>query len=105
MDHIPFSDLRAKLAETLSNLDERTEPLFIARRGRRTAVLLSVSQYEALVNKKYVDDGPAARLEAWRAEYASELQALNDEAGGEPFADVRDKSPDRPVTWTDDIGA
>ena len=69
MDNIPFSDLRAKLAETLSNLDARTEPLFIARRGRRTAVLLSVPQYEALVKKKSVDDGPAARLAAWRAEY------------------------------------
>ena len=105
MDNIPFSDLRANLAETLSSLDARTEPLFIARRGRPTAVLMSVPQYEALVNKKSADDGPAARLAAWRAEYATELQALNDEADGDPFANVRDKSPDRPVTWTDDIDA
>ena len=105
MDNIPFSDLRAHLAETLSSLDARTEPLFIARRGRPTAVLMSVPQYEALVNKR-PDDGPAARLAAWRAEHIPLLAKLEAEGDNiDPFANLRDKSPDRPVTWADDVNA
>ena len=106
MDTISFSELRAKLAEALAGLDGRAEPLMIVRRGRPTGVLMSVSQYVALVNEKSADDGPAARLAAWRSEYIPLLAQLEAEGDNiDPFANLRDKSSDRPVTWPDDIDA
>ena len=33
MDSIPYSEVRAHLAETLKKLEVREEPLYISRRG------------------------------------------------------------------------
>jgi prevent-host-death family protein len=98
MDSIPYSEIRAHLAETLKQLEVREEPVYISRRGEPAAVLMSVTQYKRLLQQA---DDPAGRLAAWRAEYAQDEDAWKDEP--DPWADVRDRSPPRPVTWTDDI--
>jgi prevent-host-death family protein len=101
MDSIPYSELRAHLAETLKKLEVRDEPVFISRRGEPAAVLMSVAQYVRLRG------GPKdfyASMMAWRERYAAELEEEAREGPYvDPFADVRDRSPARPVTWTDDI--
>ena len=63
---IPFSDLRARLAETLRAIEQANEPVFISRRGEPAAVLMSVAQYRRLTAQA---DGPLARLAAWRARH------------------------------------
>lgn len=98
MDSIPYSEVRANLAETLKRLEVREEPVYISRRGQPAGVLMSVAQYERL---KYQSDSPVARWLAWRAQYAKEWADETEEA--DPWADVRDRTPPRPVTWTDDI--
>lgn len=98
MDSIPYSEVRAHLAETLKKLEVREEPLYISRRGEPAGVLMSVAQYQRLQSQS---DGPLARWLAWRAKHAKEIETWKDEP--DPWADVRDRTPPRPVTWTDDI--
>lgn len=98
MDSVPYSEVRAHLAETLKQLELREEPIYISRRGEPAAVLMSVAQFERLQNRS---DGPAARMLAWRARHAQELEAWKHEP--DPWADVRDRRPSRPVTWADDM--
>lgn len=99
MQTIPFSDLRTHLAETLRALERGTEPMVISRRGEPAAVLMSMAQYRQLLGQV---DGPAARLAAWRART---LTPGAHEPEDDPWADVRDRSPGRPVTWVDDLMA
>lgn len=94
MHTIPFSEARTRLAETLSSLDEGGEPVLISRRGQATAVLMSVAQYERLLAQ---GDGPAARLQAWRAEHENELAEWG--RAGDPWVDVRDRRATRSVDW------
>ncbi len=92
MDSIPYSEVRARLAETLKQLEVREEPILISRRGQPAGVLMSVAQYQRL---RGATGGLAEALTAWRARYADELAA--DEAAGDgidPYADVRDRSID-----------
>lgn len=97
MQIIAFTELRAHLAETLRALEQDTEPLFIARRGEPTAVLMSVTQYQRLTQP---DTGFAEALSAWRARHAA---ALAEADPIDPFADVRDRSPSStPFAWPDD---
>ena len=98
MDSIPYSAVRAHLAETLKQLEVREEPVYISRRGQPAGVLMSVAQFERLQNRS---EGPVARWLAWRAKYAKDLEDWTDET--DPWADVRDRTPPRTVTWTDDI--
>lgn len=101
MDSIPYSEVRAHLAETLKKLEVREEPVYISRRGEPAGVLMSVAQYQRL---KGGHTDFYSSLMAWRERYGTEL--AEEERNGtyvDPFADVRDRRPPRPVTWTDDI--
>lgn len=98
MVSIPYSEVRAHLAETLKQLELQEDSVYISRRGEPAGVLMSVAQYERLVNQS---EGPAGRLAAWRAKYTQERHAGKDEP--DPWADVRNRLPTRPVTWPDDI--
>jgi len=105
MNSIPYSDLRAHLAETLKQLEVREEPLFISRRGEHAAVLMSVAQFERLQRGQ---GGFGQALLAWRERHAAELAAEADEAWQDPFADVRDRSADggRPaMDWMEILSA
>ena len=96
METLPYSEVRAHLAETLKRLEAREEPVYISRRGELAGVLLSVAQYHRLAQQA---DSPAERLAAWRAEHAGSLT----EADDDPWADVRDRRPPRPFEWPEDI--
>jgi prevent-host-death family protein len=101
MDSIPYSEVRAQLAETLKRLALRDEAIYISRRGQPAGVLMSVAQYERLQGG--IGDFGNALL-AWRQRYESELAAASNEEWQDPFADVRDRSPDGgrpPFAWPD----
>jgi len=105
MNSIPYSDLRAHLAETLKQLEVREEPLFISRRGEHAAVLMSVPQYERLQRGQ---GGFGQALLAWRERHAAELAAEDDESWQDPFADVRDRGADGgrpPMDWMEILSA
>lgn len=105
MNSIPYSDLRAHLAETLKQLEVREEPLFISRRGEHAAVLMSVAQFERLQRGQ---GGFGQALLAWRERHAAELAAEDDESWQDPFADVRDRGADggRPaMDWMEILSA
>lgn len=92
MDSIPYSQMRAHLAETLKQLQVREEPVFISRRGEPAAVLMSVAQYRRLQGGQ--KDFFSA-LVAWRERYATELEeTARSGISADPFADVRDRSED-----------
>lgn len=99
MQTIPFSEVRARLADTLRVLAHSEEPVFISRRGEPAAVLLSVAHYQRLTSAPTQDSWSA--LQAWRTRHAMDA-APADEA--DPFTDVRDRSPDggRDFTWPDE---
>jgi prevent-host-death family protein len=93
------SQLRSTLSSTMRiDTGRREEPVYISRRGEPAGVLMSVAQFERLQSQS---GGPIARWLAWRAKYAKDLEDWTDET--DPWADVRDRTPPRPVTWTDDI--
>lgn len=102
METIPYSELRAHLAETITRLEVRDEPVFISRRGKPVAVLMSVAQYRRFSGGQKT--GFASALSTWRQRYHAELE--EEERNGayvDPFADVRDRTPPRAATWADDI--
>lgn len=90
MDSIPYSEVRAHLAATLKRLEVREEPIYISRRGEPAGVLMSVAQYQRLTAG--AGNGFWAALCAWRERHADYL--ASPEAEDDPFADVRDRSPD-----------
>ncbi len=101
LDSIPYSELRAHLAETLERLEARDKPIYISRRGEPAGVLLSVAQYRRLSGDD-VAFGDA--MAAWRLRHAEALAADAETDGdADPFADVRDQQPTRPVTWPEDV--
>ena len=90
MDSIPYSDVRAHLANTLKQLQARDEPVYISRRGAPAAVLMSVAQYQRLTAAP--ENNLWSALCAWRERNADYLNSP--EAEEDPFANVRDRSPD-----------
>ncbi|GAA0753446.1 type II toxin-antitoxin system Phd/YefM family antitoxin [Ideonella azotifigens] len=104
MDSIPYSEIRAHLAETLRELEVREEPIYISRRGEPAGVLMSVAQYRRLTTGD-VAPGPWAALQAWRSEHAAEL-AQQDHAD-DPFANLREADENggrAPFEWPADAG-
>lgn len=79
----------------------RDAPIYISRRGEPAGVLLSVAQYRRLSGD---DLGFGDAMAAWRQRHAAAIAAdAGDNNDADPFADVRDRQPTRPVTWPDDI--
>ncbi len=101
MDSIPYSEVRANLAETLKRLEVRDEPIYISRRGEPAGVLMSVARYERLAGAAGNDFWKA--LCTWREQNADWL--ASPEAEEDPFANVRDRSDfgRPPFTFDDDV--
>lgn len=92
MKTIPFSEARAHFAETLQSVQESRDPLLISRRGKGSAVLVSVDTWDALATPVA---GFAEALTEWRALYLVELpQTTEDE-----FENLRDNTPGREFSW------
>lgn len=90
MENLTMADTRARLAETLDELQARQTPVLITRRGKRAAVLMPVERYEALTARKAQSMGLLARLAAWQQEFG----------GVDELPEVpRDSSPGREVEW------
>ena len=99
MDSIPYSQIRAHLAETLKKLEVREEPVYISRRGEPAGVLMSVAQYQRL---REGQGGFGQAMLAWRERHAAALAAETNESWPDPFADIRDRSLDGgrpPIDW------
>ncbi|HXU30755.1 MAG TPA: type II toxin-antitoxin system prevent-host-death family antitoxin [Thermoanaerobaculia bacterium] len=71
METIPFSAARANLARTLDQACN--DPLIITRRGKRSVVLLSLQDFQALEETAYLLHSPknASRLLSATAQLAS----------------------------------
>ncbi len=72
---------------------EQGEPIQISWQGKQVAVMLSASEYERLLNKQV---GFWESVEQFRQEYQVEKADIDPD---QIFADVRDKSPGREVTF------
>jgi len=89
MDSIPYSEIRAHFAETIKWLEVREEAVYISRRGEPAAVLMSVAEYRRLTGG---ENSAGEALAAWRQRHADYL--ASPEAEEDPFANLRDPSPD-----------
>lgn len=101
MQSIPFSEVRAHLADTLREVETAQEPLLISRRGETAGVLMSWSQYRQLSAARR---GFGARLQQWRAEclplsLPSDADADAAAPDADPFTNLRDPSPGRTLDW------
>ena len=47
---LPTNEVRSKIGEILNRLQQTGEPIFISRRGRAEAVLLSMDRYSAMID-------------------------------------------------------
>ena len=90
MQAIPFSEARAHLAETLQHIEGGGSPVFISRRGKAAAVLMSIASYQQMTG---IEQGFNERLEAWRQTYIKEL-SLEDE-----FSSLRQAEAGRDFSW------
>lgn len=90
MQTIPFSEVRAHLADALRELEIKQTPVVISRRGKAAGVLISPAQYQQLVGSP---QGFASRLAQWRMDYAP---AVTD---ADPFTQLREPSAGREFSW------
>jgi antitoxin YefM len=58
MDAISYSEARASLAKVMDKVCDDHEPFIITRRGKRSVVLLSLEDYEALGETAYLRRSP-----------------------------------------------
>jgi len=91
MRHIPLSQARANLADTLRSVEIGTEPALISRRGEPAAVLMSIAQFRRLSG---ASRNFAELLDGWRQHHLDGDAPVDD-----PWVDVRDPSPGRDVEW------
>jgi prevent-host-death family protein len=90
MQAIPFSEARAHLAETLQNIEGGGNPVFISRRGKAAAVLMSIATYQQITS---VEQGFSERLAAWRQTHIEELAVEDD------FSSLRQTEAGRDFLW------
>ena len=93
MQTIPFTEIRDRLAETIRTIEATQEPLILSRRDKAKAVLMSYAQYQRLTAPTF-DLGAA--IAEWRADFGPRPGDPDDD---DPYAHVRDRSPERPFRW------
>lgn len=98
MPSMPFSEVRAHLADTLREVELTAQPVLISRRGATAGVLMSWTQYQELTGAPDRQAGFAARLAHWRAEHPDAVADTAADAA-DPWAGVRDSSPGRDAVW------
>ena len=59
MDAVTYSSARANLASTMNRVCEDHEALIITRNGEQSVVMLSLEDYNALVESAYLLRNPA----------------------------------------------
>lgn len=88
----PIDQIPLNLERILQEV-EQGEPVEIIWQGKQVAVMLSASEYERLLSKKL---GFWESVEQLRQEYDVENADINPDW---VFANVRDKSPGREITF------
>lgn len=93
MQTLPFSEVRAQLADALRGV-EAGEPVVISRRGQAAGVLMSFAQYQQLGG----GTGFADQLARWRLEYAPDAD-MGVASEADPFEGVRQADAGRDFAW------
>jgi len=96
MLHIPFSQMRANLADTLHSVEAIDEPVVNTRRGAPTAILMSVAQFRRLAGSTR---GFAERLDEWRRQHLEDAEHSVAAAATDRWANVRDTRMRRDAEW------
>lgn len=91
-----IAEARDNFAAIIRDVEETAEPVEVTRRGQPVAVILSTEQYARLSGKEQKQSFWEGYLE-WREKW--QVDEWEDE--DDPFADLRDPSPGRPVDLWD----
>ena len=89
---LPISEVKARLPELVTGVEEREEEVVVTRNGRPAAVLVSYAEFERLKETLDVlsDPGLMRQIEESRAFYASGRKGLSfEDVFGEPLRPVR----------------
>lgn len=90
MNNIPFSQVRANLAQLIQQ-SKQGQPIFISQRGQTSAVLLSFNDYQKLGNQ------PQSLMQAWSAWHQQHIQDLQNET--DDFQPERSQELGRDFSW------
>jgi prevent-host-death family protein len=89
---LPISEVKARLPELVTSVQEREEEIVVTRNGRPAAVLVSYVEFERLKETLDVLSDPSLmrQIEESRAFYASGGKGLSfEDVFGEPLHPVR----------------
>lgn len=89
---LPISEVKARLPELVTGVEEREEEIVVTRNGKPAAVLVSYAEFERLKETLDVlsDPGLMRQIEESRAFYAAGGKGLSfEDAFGEPLRPVR----------------
>ena len=89
---LPISEVKARLPELVTGVQDREEEIVVTRNGKPAAVLVSYAEFERLKETLDVlsDPGLMRQIEESRAFYASGRKGLSfEDVFGEPLHPVR----------------
>ncbi len=89
---LPISEVKARLPELVTGVEQREEEIVVTRNGRPAAVLVSYAEFERLKETLDVlsDPGLMRQIEESRAFYASGRKGLTfEDVFGEPLRPAR----------------
>ncbi len=89
---LPISEVKARLPELVTGVEEREEEVVVTRNGKPAAVLVSYAEFERLKETLDVlsDPGVMRQIERSRSFYASGQKGLSfEDVFGEPLRPVR----------------
>lgn len=89
---LPISEVKARLPELVTGVQEREEEVVVTRNGRPAAVLVNYAEFERLKETLDVLSDPSLmrQIEESRAFYASGRKGLSfEDVFGEPLRSVR----------------
>lgn len=89
---LPISEVKARLPELVTGVEEREEEIVVTRNGKPAAVLVNYAEFERLKETLDVlsDPGLMRQIEESRAFYAAGGKGLSfEDVFGEPLRQVR----------------
>ena len=90
MNNIPFSQVRANLAQLIQQ-SKQGQPIFISQRGQTSAVFLSFNDYQKLGHQ------PQSLMQAWSAWHQQHIHDLQNET--DDFQPERSQEQGRNFSW------
>ncbi|HEY7658760.1 MAG TPA: type II toxin-antitoxin system Phd/YefM family antitoxin [Burkholderiales bacterium] len=91
---LPISEVKARLPELVTGVEEREEEIVVTRNGKPAAVLVNYAEFERLKETLDVlsDPGLMRQIEESRAFYAAGGKGLSfEDVFGEPLQPIRKK--------------